>query len=350
MTTDGSDFLLGLETEPMEAKPVAALPTEPGWQFEPKWDGFRCLAFRSGGQVELRSRSGKSLARYFPEMVEALAGSSLGDVVLDGELVLPAGDTLSFGALQDRLHPAESRIRRLAAETPALLVLFDCLATAADGSLLEAPLARRRAALERALPTDATRHRMRLSPCTTDPEQAQAWLAETGGALDGVIAKRLDGAYLCGKRAMLKRKHRRTADCVVGGFRYETGSAQVGSLLLGLYDAAGRLDHVGFTSAIAKADRAALTARLDAVRGGPGFTGNAPGGPSRWATDRSADWQRLRPELVVEVEYDQVTDGRFRHGTMLLRWRPDKPPERCTRDQLQQELRPGLLLDPLAAS
>lgn len=336
-------FALGLDTQPMEARLAADLPGGSGWQFEPKWDGFRCLAFKAGGAVELRAKSGKPLGRYFPEMTAALQAAPADGFVLDGELVVPRGAALSFAAVQDRVHPAESRIRRLAAETPALLVLFDCLATA-EGSLLAAPLSARRAALEAAVARIGPAHRVRLSPYTLDAEAARRWLSNRTGALDGVVAKRLDGAYEPGKRAMLKVKRARTADCVVGGYRTLKDTDQVGSLLLGLYDAAGRLDHVGFTSAITAAERPGLTARLAPLRGGDGFTGDAPGGPSRWSTERSAAWVPLRPELVVEVSYDQVTDGRFRHGTALVRWRPDKAAWQCTRDQLAAEQMPGRVI------
>jgi ATP-dependent DNA ligase len=338
-------FLLGLDTEPMEAKVVDALPGGSEWQFEPKWDGFRCLAYKAGGEVDLRAKSGKPLGRYFPEMIAALALARADDFVLDGELMVPRGDTLSFGALQNRVHPAESRVRKLAAETPALLVLFDCLATAGSGPMLGALLTERRAALERVMTGFTRADRVRLSPFTRDRRQAGRWLERAHGALDGVIAKRLDKPYATGKRDMLKVKTHRTADCVVGGFRYGKDTRQVGSLLLGLFDAGGRLDHVGFTSAISDAERPALTQRLEVLQGGVGFTGDAPGGPSRWATQQSAAWQKLRPELVVEVSYDQVTDGRFRHGTMLLRWRPDKAPRQCTREQIGGSLRPGKLVE-----
>ena len=341
------EFLLGLDTEPMEAKSVDALPRDEGWQFEPKWDGFRCLVFKSGKDVDLRAKSGKPLSRYFPEMVEALKSAKASDFVLDGELTVPVGDTLSFSALQDRVHPAESRIRKLSAETPGLLILFDCLATAKTGSLMAAPLIERRTVLERVVAGLGPAHRIRLSPLTRDPARARSWLEDTRGALDGVVAKRIDGSYAPGKRSMLKVKRLRSADCVVGGFRYAKGTEEVGSLLLGLFNGDGKLDHVGFTSAISNADRPALTAKLEALKGAPGFSGDAPGGPSRWSNERSADWQPLRTELVVEVSYDQVTDGRFRHGTMLRRWRPDKAPRQCTREQLQQEMRPGLIAEEL---
>jgi ATP-dependent DNA ligase len=340
-------FLLGLDTEPMEAKSLDALPEGGGWQFEPKWDGFRCLVFKAGQDVDLRAKSGKSLSRYFPEMVEAVRGAKADNFVLDGELAVPIGDALSFGALQDRVHPAESRIRKLSAQTPGLLILFDCLATAKTGSLMEAPLTQRRKELERVMADLGRAHRARISPLTHDPAKAQHWLDDIRGSLDGVVAKRAAGPYEPGKRAMVKVKRLRSADCVVGGFRYAKGTRQVGSLLLGLYNNDGTLDHVGFTSAISNAERPALTAKLEALRGGQGFTGNAPGGPSRWGTERSADWQPLQTVLVVEISYDQVTDGRFRHGTMLRRWRPDKAPKQCTREQLQQELRPGRVAEHL---
>ncbi len=342
-----AEFGLPTNLEAMEAKPVDALPTEPGWQFEPKWDGFRCLAFKAHGHVELYAKSGKPLSRYFPEMIDALQRAPGGGFVLDGELAIPVGDTLSFGALQDRLHPAESRVRKLAAATPALLILFDCLFTDATGARLEAPLAERRELLEGFAARLGRAHRVRLSPITSDRDAAQSWLDATHGALDGVVAKRLDAPYAPGKREMLKIKRLRSADCVVGGFRYARGTREVGSLLLGLYNAAGELDHVGFTSAISNAERPALTARLEALAGGTGFTGAAPGGPSRWATAESAAWERLRPELVVEVTYDHASEGRFRHGTALRRWRPDKAPHQCTREQMQEEARPGVLVEQL---
>jgi ATP-dependent DNA ligase len=331
--------------EPMEAQPVAALPEEAGWQFEPKWDGFRCLAFKQGDEVELQSKSGKPLARYFPEVVAAIAALPVARVVLDGELLIPVGTSLSFDALQMRLHPAESRIRKLSVETPARLMLFDCLWSGEP--LADRPLAERRAALE----AFYAQHRsatLRLSPLTEDVQVAQRWLDAAGGALDGVIAKRRDEAYRPGERAMLKIKRLRTADCVVGGFRYATKKREVGSLLLGLYDDAGLLHHVGFTSAIAAADRAELTERLEALIEAPGFTGDAPGGPSRWSTERSAEWQPLRPELIAEVRYDHVTGRRFRHGTGFLRWRPDKAPRRCTMEQLGEEARPAIVEAALA--
>jgi ATP-dependent DNA ligase len=328
---------LPLDFAPMEARLVETLPTDEGWRFEPKWDGFRCLAFRSGEAVDLRAKSGKPLGRYFPDMVAALKALPTKRFILDGELTIPVDGELSFDALQMRLHPAESRVRRLAAETPATLVLFDCLMDARGASLADAPLTRRRAALEALFKKFRTQKHIRLSPGTDDLGEARAWLAQTGAALDGIVAKRRDGAYVSGERAMLKIKRLRSADCVVGGFRYESDSRQVGSLLLGLYDDDGRLDHVGYTSAISDADRPALTKKLEKLAGGPGFTGDAPGGPSRWSNGRSAEWTPLKTRLVVEVRYDHVTGHRFRHGTTLLRWRPDKAPRQCTLAQLRAE-------------
>ena len=326
-----------LGTPPMEAKLVEALPEDEGWQFEPKWDGFRCLAYRAGPEVELQSKSGKSLARYFPDVVDALRVLPLDRFVLDGELAILSGEALSFDALQNRLHPAESRVRKLAAETPAMFILFDCLATALDGSLLQVPLMRRRTALERFFSALGDQPVLRLTPYTRDVATARGWLEKARGSLDGVVAKRVAGAYVPGEREMLKVKLLRTADCVVGGFRYATDSDLVGSLLLGLYDEAGLLHHVGFTSTIKHEKRKALTQKLEKLIAPPGFTGDAPGAPSRWSTERSTDWQPLKPKLVVEVKYDQVTGNRFRHGTRVLRWRPDKKPSQCTYDQLQRE-------------
>ncbi len=320
--------------EPMEAKLVRSLPDEPGWQFEPKWDGFRCLVFRAGAEIDLRAKSGKKLARYFPEMGAELAALKPNRFVLDGELVIPVGATLSFEALQMRIHPAASRIEKLARQTPASLVLFDMLLDETGKSLIDAPLTERRAALERFFTKARAGKWLKLSPCTTKRSKAERWLDEGDGARDGVIAKRSDGAYLPGLRAMLKVKKIRTADCVVGGFRYESGSRAVGSLLLGLYNRDGKLDHVGFTATITDRERPALTKMLEALISPPGFTGKAPGGPSRWSTERSGEWEPLQPKLVVEVRYDHVSGGRFRHGTKLVRFRPDKKPKQCTFDKI----------------
>jgi ATP-dependent DNA ligase len=331
----------------MEALLAAQLPEGEGWQFEPKWDGFRCLARRDGAEVTLTSKSGKPLARYFPEVVEMLSKLKATQFLLDGELIIPVGDALSFDALQLRLHPAESRVRKLSKETPAELMAFDLLEL--DGeSLAGLPLAKRRQALEEFIRKNAVSG-LELSPMTRDRGVALGWLRRSGGALDGVIAKRADQEYRSGERAMIKVKQIRTADCVVGGFRYAEKKKEVGSLLLGLYDDAGLLHHVGFTSAIPAKERPALTTRLEKLIEPPGFTGSAPGGPSRWNTERTTQWQPLKPVLVVEVKYDQVTGQRFRHGTGFLRWRPDKDPMQCTFDQLAPELRPSELKELFAA-
>jgi ATP-dependent DNA ligase len=323
---------------PMEARLVAELPDEVGWQYEPKWDGFRCLAFKNGDAVELRAKSGKSLGRYFPEILAALRDIRFAQFVLDGELLIASGSYLSFGALQMRLHPAQSRIDKLSRETPALLMCFDMLQSPQGDMLIDRPLEARRAALEKFFSAIGAQPRLRLSPFSRKRSDASKWLGRAGrGALDGVIAKPVGEPYRPGERAMLKVKCLRTADCVVGGFRYETHSKLAGSMLLGLYNDEGKLDHVGFTSGISDSERKALTKKLERLRGGAGFTGNAPGGPSRWSTERSAEWVPLKPKLVAEVRYDHVTGDRFRHGTKFLRWRPDKAPRQCTMEQVAQK-------------
>jgi ATP-dependent DNA ligase len=313
----------------MEARLVDALPEGEGWQYERKWDGFRCLAFRDGSEIELKAKSGKSLSRFFPEVIANLKSLRSRRFVLDGELVIRLGDELSFDALQARLHPAESRIKRLAAETPAVFVMFDCL-RAGSKEFLHRPFIERRDALEAFFEKIDQASGLALTPFTRQLPTARAWLKGRHIALDGIVAKRLDLPYRPGERAMLKVKNKLTADCVVGGFRYATDGALVGSLLLGLYDEAGLLHHVGFTSALSNQEKPALTKRLERLIAPPGFTGDAPGGPSRWSNERSAEWQPLRPKLVVEVSYDHITGRRFRHGTRLMRWRPDKAPRQCT--------------------
>jgi ATP-dependent DNA ligase len=334
----GTRFDLSLTTAPMEALLSRELPSEPTrWQYEPKWDGFRCLAFRAKSAVELRAKSGKSLTRYFPEIVQCLRHLTVTRFVLDGELLIEQHGRSDFTALQSRLHPAASRIQRLSLETPARFVLFDVLSLAGK-RLLERPLRERRALLEdfvtRVEPAPSALC-VALSPATMQVRTAQRWLIARRKRTDGVVAKLLDEPYRSGQRAMVKVKPIRTADCVGGGFRYASGGHEVGSLLLGLYDEQGRLNHVGFTATIAHTERAALTRRLEALRAPPGFTGRSPGGPSRWSTERSSQWQPLKPTLVVEVSFDQVTDDRFRHGTRLLRWRPDKSARQCTLEQIQ---------------
>jgi ATP-dependent DNA ligase len=318
-------FGIPLDLPPMEAKLSESLPADGAWQFEPKWDGFRCLAFKAGPDVELRAKSGKPLTRYFPEVAAMLAGVSASRLVVDGELVIEVGDELSFDALQMRLHPAETRIQKLSRETPARFILFDVLQIPSGATVIDQPLSVRRHHLEEFI-RNAARPGLALSPYTRDRNVAEGWLREGRQSTDGVVAKRLGGPYEPGERAMIKVKRRRTADCVVGGFRYGSGNCEVGSLLLGLYNEAGKLDHVGFTSTISAGERPALTQRLEALRKPPGFTGKAPGGPSRWSTKRSGEWEPLAPKLVVEV--------RFRHGTKLVRWRPDKAPRQCTYEQI----------------
>lgn len=235
-----------------------------------------------------------------------------------------------------RLHPAESRIQKLSVKMPAQLVLFDMLVAPGGKLLLESALQERRAAVENFV-AKANTASLRLSPSTTSLATARQWLQGAGqGSTDGVVAKALGESYRPGERAMIKVKRLRTADCVVGGFRYLNGKPQVGSLLLGLYNGQGQLDHVGFTSTIGNQERAGLTKKLENLRGGLGFTGKAPGGPSRWSTERSGEWEPMQPELVVEVRFDHVTGGRFRHGTKLVRWRPDKAPRQCTFEQIER--------------
>jgi ATP-dependent DNA ligase len=335
--------------QPMEARSVAAVPEGPEWQYEPKWDGFRCLLVRNGDQVRLRSKSGEDLTRYFPELADAALRLPASRCTLDGEIVVPSGRTFSFDDLLQRIHPAASRVAKLAAETPAQFIAFDLLqAGAAD--LTGRPLSARRRELERFARAFKHNSSFRLSLCTSDLATAMRWLAKAGGGVDGVIAKRRDIPYAAGTRdGMRKIKKYRSADCVIGGFRYAEnplhGRKVVGSLLLGLHDDKGLLHHVGFTSAIKNAEKPALTDKLVPLIARASFTGNTPGGPSRWSTRRSSEWVPLKPKLVVEVSYDHFTGGRFRHGTSILRWRPDKKPANCTMDQLRQKaLSPDKLL------
>jgi ATP-dependent DNA ligase len=322
---------------PMEALSVDEIPVGKLWRYEPKWDGFRCLAFRDGDKLELQSKAGQPLERYFPELVEAFLGLPAKRFVLDGEIAVPVGNRLSFDDLLLRIHPAASRIRKLAEEHPAIFIAFDLLADERGKSLIEVQLADRRERLELfAKKAFGGQMSIRLSPSTDKLLVAKRWFQTAGGSLDGIIAKRADLPYRSGERdGMQKIKHQRTVDCVVGGFRYAEKKKVIGSLLLGLYDDEGLLHHVGFTSSFKDRDRAQITELVKPLIGPPGFTGKAPGGKSRWSTKRSAEWQPLKPKLVVEVQYDHFTGGRFRHGTQLLRWRPDKAPRQCTLDQVQ---------------
>lgn len=322
---------------PMDALLVSEIPAGPNWEYEPKWDGFRCLAFRDSQNVELQSKSGQSLGRYFPEIVAALLKLKASKFVLDGELVIPVKGGLSFDDLLQRIHPAASRVTKLSQSTPAQFIVFDLLVDEAGKPLYDSPLSKRRQKLESfAKKLLAKNERIELSPKTDDIAIAHEWLATTGMRLDGVIAKRLDLPYRSGERdGMQKVKRMRTADCVVGGFRYATKGKVVGSLLLGLYDEAGLLHHIGYTSSFNEAEKKELTGKLEPLIGPPGFTGNKPGGPSRWSTKKTSEWEPLKTKLVVEVQYDHFSGGRFRHGTKFLRWRPDKKPKACTIDQVK---------------
>jgi len=324
----------------MEAKSVEKLPSGNQWQYEPKWDGFRCIAFRDGDRVDLQSKSGQPLGRYFPELVDALLKLKPKQFVIDSEIVVPVKGKFSFDDLLMRIHPAASRIKKLAQETPAKMIVFDLLVDDRGQSLVDLTLKERRKKLDafaKKYFSPAPKNKsIELSPYTDDLKIAKDWLAGAGVDLDGVIAKRADMPYQSGNRhGMVKVKRLRTADCVVGGFRYASEGKVIGSMLLGLYDEKGLLHHVGFTSSFKSDEKPALTKKLEKLIKPPGFTGNAPGGPSRWATERSAEWQPLDPKLVIEVQYDHFTGGRFRHGTKFLRWRPDKKPAQCKFDQVK---------------
>lgn len=320
--------------EPMLAKLTPDLPASGSWIYEPKWDGFRALAFWDGGELYLQSRDLKPLNRYFPEVVEGLAVALPGPVVLDGEVVIATPDGLDFDALLMRIHPAESRVRKLARETPASFVAFDLLAQGSE-DLRGAAQRERRLRLDAC---GAAGSGVALSPWTEDPDLARDWFHRFEGAgLDGVIARPPDLSYRPGERVLLKVKHRRTADCVVGGFRWAKDKAgqQVGSLLLGLHRE-GVLHYVGHTSSFKAAERQDLARLLEPLRGGPSFgEGRTPGGPSRWRQGPETDWEPVRPELVCEVAYDHLQGDRFRHAATFLRWRPDKPPGECGFEQLE---------------
>jgi ATP-dependent DNA ligase len=322
----------------MEAKSADTIPEDGPYLYEPKWDGFRCLAFRSGDNILLQSKAGQPLGRYFPELVSALGQLKARKLVLDGEIVIFVDGHLSFDDLLMRIHPAESRIRKLSASTPATLMCFDLLVDENGKSLVQLPLRERRRKLEEFLASGSPPGLIRLSPASLESRQAKQWMRERSTmGLDGIIAKRLDEPYHSGDRtAMIKVKRIRTADCVVGGFRYAEKGNGIGSLLLGLYNADGLLDHVGFTSSFKAEQREELKKTVEPLIGPPGFTGRAPGGPSRWSTKRSSEWQPLKPKLVCEVSYDHFSGGRFRHGTKFIRWRPEKRPDQCTFEQVQR--------------
>ena len=326
---------------PMLARLARELPPAGTVVYEPKWDGFRCIVFRHGDEVELGSRNEKPLTRYFPEVVESVRARLSERCVVDGEIVIAGARGLDFDALLQRIHPADSRVRRLAAETPASFVAFDLLALD-DDDLRPAPLSERRSALEAALAgVDAPVH---LTPVTTDRALALDWFDRFEGAgLDGVVAKPVDLPYREGERAMVKVKHERTADCVVGGFRWHKSGGVVGSLLLGLYDDAGVLHHAGVAASFTMERRRELVDELAPYRHGAESDhpwhrldeGRKPGTPSRWNAGRDLSFEPLRPELVCEVAYDHLQGDRFRHATTFRRWRPDRDPASCTYAQLE---------------
>jgi ATP-dependent DNA ligase len=342
-------FPIDPPVEPMLSKLAEEIPEGEGWLFEPKWDGFRALVFRGGpGEVYIQSRDSKPLDRYFPELHDTFAAALPDGCVVDGEIVIATPRGLDFDTLQLRLHPAASRVAKLAKEVPASFVAFDVLA--ANGTpLMEAPQDERRAQLE-AL-AGSLQPPIHLTPITRDRETARDWLQRFEGAgLDGVMAKPADAPYQPGKRAMIKVKHARTADCVVAGFRWhKSGSDRIGSLLLGLYDDKGRLHHVGVTSSFTMAARKTLVdelapLRVNALEHHPWrewadaqahMTSRMPGGQSRWSAGKDLSWEPLRVERVCEVKYEHLQGDRFRHGAVFLRWRPDKPPEDCRYDQLE---------------
>jgi ATP-dependent DNA ligase len=321
---------------PMEAKRASVIPRGDTWQFEPKWDGFRAIVFRDHDDVHIQSKAGQPLARYFPELVEAFRSLKPKEFVLDGEIVIPVNGKLSFDDLLLRIHPAESRVRKLAAATPAHYYTFDILALKSK-DFTQQPIEKRREHLEQFF-TTIDHELITLSPATTERGVVTDWFKKMGKlGLDGVMAKKLGEPYHSGDReGMVKVKHLKTADCVVGGFRYGEGTKVVGALFLGLYDDEGRLVYIGHTSSIKKTDRPALTKELEVMAADNPFEVRSPGGPSRWAQSKtSTEWTPIRPELVVEVEYDYFSQGRFRHGSKILRWRPDKNPRQCTMDQVK---------------
>ena len=320
----------------MEFRPADRLPSG-DWQFEPKWDGFRCIAVRDGRAVTLTSKNGQDLGRYFPEIVDHCARLKAARFVLDGEIMMRSSRG-SFDDLLQRIHPAASRVRMLAESTPAVVMVFDLLVDEKGEDLTEAPLADRRERLERfAKRYFGSTPGLKLSPATRSHAEGARWLSHPRANMDGVIAKNPAAPYRAGLReGGIKVKRIRTADCVVGGFRYATKGGAIGSLLLGLYDKEGRLHHVGFTSGLSDEERRKLVPKLEHLIKAPGFTGRAPGGPSRWSTRRTEEWKPLDPKLVVEVAFDRVTNDRIRHGARFVRWRPDKNPRSCTMDQLEK--------------
>ncbi|TAN34770.1 ATP-dependent DNA ligase [bacterium] len=331
---------LSLDLEPMLAAPADGMPAGDRWEYEPKWDGFRTLVFRDGDEVALISRGARPMTRYFPEVLPAFRTLRDEQVVLDGELVVVGDNGLDFGALQQRIHPADSRVRMLSEATPAWYIAFDLLCEG-GADLRGQPLGERRQRLEQLL--QGIKPPIFLTPYTRDRRTAEDWFERFEGAgLDGVIAKSWDGEYVPGKRMWVKIKHRRTCDCVVIGWRRSNDGLSLGSLLLGLYDRKGTLHYVGHTSSFSVAERKALIAKLQPLavdvpesEWGAGHAGRMPGGPSRWSRGKDTEWATVRPELVCEVAYDKLEAGeRFRHATRFLRWRADKPPRECGFDQI----------------
>ncbi|MGI5862289.1 MAG: ATP-dependent DNA ligase [Myxococcales bacterium] len=327
---------MALPVEPPLAPVLARLqgdiPSGEGWLYEPKWDGFRAIVFREGERVQLVSRNGQPLERYFPELIEALREAAPARCVIDGEIVIETSAGLDFGALLQRIHPAASRVRKLSSETPASFVAFDLLALG-EASLLERPFSERRRLLESALKGGP---RVYVTAQTSDPEIARRWYEQFEGAgIEGVVAKRAGQVYVPGERVMVKVKHERTADCVIGGYRSASKGGGVGSILLGLYDAQGELVYVGFASAFSAAQRRELLDRLRPLEGEAGFAeGKGPGGPSRWNRGRDLGFVSVAPRLVCEVRFDKLQGARFRHAAQFKRWRPDKDPRDCTFDQI----------------
>ena len=328
-----------MEMEPMLSAPADGIPKGEKWSYEPKWDGFRTLVFRDGDEVALISRGSRPMTRYFPEVLPAFRGLRLDKLVLDGELIVVGERGLDFGALQQRIHPADSRVRMLSAATPAWFVAFDLIAEGGE-DLRPKPLGERRKRLEKLL--KGVKAPIFLTPYTRDHKTAGDWFDQFEGAgLDGVMAKAWDGPYAPGKRFWVKIKHERTADCVVIGWRKSNDGQSLGSLLLGLYDRKGTMHYVGHTSSFSAAERKELVIKLKPLatemsKEWSGAEGRMPGGQSRWSRGKEGEWMMVRPELVCEVAYDKLEAGeRFRHATRFLRWRTDKPPRKCGFDQIE---------------
>ena len=317
----------------MLARGQPGIPLAEGWIYEPKWDGFRAVIFVDGEDTYICSRNGQPLQRYFPELLPVISRAFRHPCIVDGEIIIASARGLDFDALQMRIHPAESRVRKLAEEIPASIVLFDLLADG-DKDLRTDPFSKRRAALTRLLKPQP---QARLTPQTIDPEEAVSWFDRYEGAgCDGVVAKRADQVYAPGERTMIKVKHLRTVDCVVGGYREYAAGPGIGSLLLGLYDEAGVLHHVGHTSSFSAAERREVLAKLQPLVGGDSFGhGRTPGSPSRWSGAKDLSWVQVRPELVCEVNFEKLQGDRFRHAARFLRWRTDKDPGDCDFAQLE---------------